>query len=175
MAIYIYECGQGHVTERILPISQHRDAIRCPECKKTAKQVFKPTANAQLHKPIVVFQNAAGETCYPGDANDPVPAGYERRELRTIREIESFEREERRKGTAEHQRVIEAEEQYFGAIRDKERGDLRQAMQGWSPLMRDAARAAMEKTDNRRRRRAEGGVMVHILHFDQSNRAARER
>ncbi len=176
MPIYCYDCGK-HYFEKTLSVSKRKDSLRCEfaGCKRKAEQVFKPTHNACFKKPIVVFRNASGEIAYPGDPTDPAPKGYERQELRTIREVESFEREvgSRERGKAE--KFAEAENQFFEVRRKQNRSDLRMAMQSWSPLMRAAAEQAMRKTDERPRKQIDGGVLVHVLHYDNSNRAAREK
>lgn len=176
MPLYCYDCGK-HYFEKLLTVSKRKDSFPCEakRCRRKAEQVFKPTHNSTFAKPIVVFRNAKGEVAYPGDPTDPAPKGYERQELRTIREIESFEREIGSKERGRAEKFAEAENAFFESRRKQNRSDLRMAMQSWSPIMRAAAEQAMRKTDERQKRVADGGVRVHILHFDQSNRAARER
>lgn len=38
MARYVYECPNGHVSERFMPICDRKDRIRCGTCKKLAYQ-----------------------------------------------------------------------------------------------------------------------------------------
>lgn len=43
MPIYVYECPEGHETERVLSIKNHTTAVKCShkDCFKPAKQVIR--------------------------------------------------------------------------------------------------------------------------------------
>lgn len=43
MPKYTYECKAGHVTDRMFKISEMKQSIKCPECKKKASKVLTPT------------------------------------------------------------------------------------------------------------------------------------
>jgi hypothetical protein len=42
---------------------------------------------------VVVFKDASGKIRYPARNDAPTPAGYERVQLRSLREVEKFERQ----------------------------------------------------------------------------------
>jgi hypothetical protein len=98
--------------------------------------------------------------------------GFVKKELRTIREVEQFERQMNAKIRSETDQHRENEERHYQEARAKLRGELRQAMQHFSNFGRDFARVAMERTDSRKRKTNDPGFHVQILHFDQSNREA---
>jgi hypothetical protein len=100
-------------------------------------------------KATVVYQNAAGETLFVGDAERPfaeypVPEGYQRVEI-PPHEIRKFEKEMNRRIKAEHDRDQEVEsammEGAFSVLRESLMGD----MKGMDSFHRDLAEYALEQ------------------------------
>lgn len=173
--IYHYSCEEHGLFELILPLSKWDDRMPCPkpECGKISEQVVLPAGSAgEFSEPIVIHVAADGAIRFPGRGDATVPAGFERRELRTIRQIESFERQMNTRLRSESDRHNSREERYFGEIRAHLRGELRQRMQGMSEQGREFARLAMKLNDARCRKPTECGFHLEILNFDQSNREA---
>lgn len=173
MAVYVYECPKHGRFELTLPLSKWDDKKSCPKkgCGLTGEQILVPNDSSRhFTDPVVVHVAADGSYRFPGSSNARVPKGFEKRELRTIREIESFEREVNCKLHVESRQHQENEERFFSEMRAQLRSDLRQRMQGMSRYGRDLARLAMALNDDRRSRALEPGFHLQILHFDQTNR-----
>jgi hypothetical protein len=104
------------------------------------------------------------------NAHARVPEGFERVELRTLSEIESFERKMNKKFSSEAAQHNDSEEVFFGKMKDKARSDLRQAMQQMSPAGRAFAEFAIAFNNQRPRKTSEVGFHLNILHYDSANR-----
>jgi hypothetical protein len=136
-------------------------------------QILLPNDSSRhFSDPVVVHVSADGAYRFPGSSNARVPKGFEKRELRTIREIEKFERDVNCKVHAEARQHQEKEQQQVAEIRAHLRGELRQRMQSMSQLGRDFANLAMMLNDQRRSKPTDPGFHVQVLHYDQSNREA---
>ena len=143
----------------------------CPTCKKPSEQVHLPGVTlAEFKTPIVVHVAADGAVRFPASTDAPVPKGFEKKELRSIREIEQFERRVNLHLRAEAEQHAENEERHYSAVRESNRSDLRQRMQGMSQFGKDFARFAMEQNNNRKRKPLDVGFFTEILHMDRSNR-----
>lgn len=121
-------------------------------------------------KPVVVFRNAKGEFSFPGRAEDPAPKGYERVELKTMREIHSLERTVNSQQKHEWERGREAERAAYAEKQSTLRSELRQQMQRMTPMGRDFAQAAMRRNDERPTEKFDPGFLVQVAHYDQSSR-----
>jgi hypothetical protein len=173
MPTYSYECEKHGMFELILPLSKWDDRKPCPTkgCKRMGEQVVLPNdASRHFANPVVVHVSSDGSYRFPMSANAPVPKGFEKKELRTIREIESLERSVNKKLHSESRQHQENEERRFSQLRSDLRGDLRQRMQSMSERGRDFARLAMQLNDQRRSKSTEVDFHTEILHMDQSNR-----
>jgi hypothetical protein len=173
--VYHYDCPEHGLFELILPLSEWDDKKACPQkdCGKIGEQVVLPArSSGEFSVPIVVHVAADGAIRFPGRGDARVPEGFERRELRTIREIEHFERQMNARLRSESDRHNSNEERHFSEIKAQQRSELRQRMQGMSEQGRDFARFAMRLNDSRKRKQTECGFHVEVLHFDQSNREA---
>ena len=74
------------------------DATRsCPKCSAPMEQVWWRTRQRPGDwddaSAVLVFQNQAGDIRYPGQNTARCPDGYEPVRLRSLRAVESFERE----------------------------------------------------------------------------------
>lgn len=175
MPTYLYDCPEHGVFELTLPLREWDDKKSCPKdgCGKISEQILVPSGSAgEFSEPIVVHVAADGAVRFPGRSDAKVPKGFERRELRTIRQIENFERQMNTRLHAEADQHHSNEERHFGEIKAQQRSDLRQKMQGMSDQGREFARLAMKMNDARRRKTNECGFHIEILHFDRSNREA---
>lgn len=80
-------------------ICEEEAILECPHCHAALEQVWwKRTVsrNAQWddNTSVMVFKDAAtGKVRYPGRHDAKMPAGYERVYLRSLREVESFEKQ----------------------------------------------------------------------------------
>jgi hypothetical protein len=173
--LYTYECPEHGPFELSLPLNKWDDKMPCPKgnCGKISEQVLLPSRTpGQFSDPVVIHVAADGSVRFPGRSDARVPKGFERRELRTIRDIERFEHDTNVRLSAEADQHNSNEQRFFGELRAQQRSDLRQRMQNMSSQGRDFARFAMKKNDERRGKRTECGFHLEILHFDQSNREA---
>lgn len=167
--IYVYECEKHGDFELILPLRKWDDHKPCPKCKKSSQQVHRPQAGRnEFVNPIVVHVAADGAVRFPGRADARLPKGFARRELKTIREVERFERQMNTKLRDEAEQHNQREHEHFEAIRKRNRSELRQAMQRMSPLGRDFAQLAMRINDERKRKSSEVGFHCVILHNDSA-------
>jgi hypothetical protein len=168
--LYSYECADHGIFELSLPLRKWSDRKPCPRCKKISEQVLLPTrARGEFAEPVVIHVSSDGQNFrFPGASDAKVPNGFVKKELRTIREIESFERQMNAKLRSDADRHHENEERAFSEIRARLRSELRTAMQRFSPMGRDFAEMAMRVNDERRRKPTDCGFHVMILHDDSS-------
>lgn len=173
MPTYSYECPAHGYFEISCRLADWNDRQPCPKksCKEIGEQVVLPSdASRHFCEPVVVHFAADGTYRFPGAANARVPKGFQKRELRTIREIESFERDVNCKLHAEARQHQENEERYYSDVRSQLRSELRMRMQSMSRQGRDFARVVMALNDQRRSKPTDPGFHTQILHFDQTNR-----
>lgn len=131
----------------------------CPSCNGTIRIGSYPfcphgmtgRGDAQRIDPVVLHYNpTTHEYRYPGHASARMPDGFVKQECRTFAEIDSATRKmnaiERRKVD----RQVCLEQARIEHIERQNRGDLRMAMQGMPPLMRDLAQLAIDRNNARR-------------------------
>jgi len=89
----------GH-EERDRYVETQPDCLRvdfCNECKGICEEIWwpRPRKNAQWsdRDAVVVFRDAGGKLRYPGRNDVPTPKGYERLVMRSLREVEAFEKQ----------------------------------------------------------------------------------
>jgi hypothetical protein len=186
MPKYTFLCPVHGEFEVTVPISDHKDHWPCPwngdtevggikiltlSCKETTEQTYTPSRPKDWAiKPIVVHVGEGGAFRFPAHENAPVPKGFNRVELKSISEIESFERKANQRLTAEASIHLEREEQHFAKLQEKLRSELRQRMQTMSPFGRDFAQFVIDQNNKRGRKKSDVGFHVDILHNDSSNR-----
>jgi phage FluMu protein Com len=125
---------------------------------------------AQPTEPTVVHLNAAGEVRFPGRSDAPLPPGFEKVELRTIRERDRFERSINARENGKYAIYMENRERVYAEVERQNRSDLRARMTNMSNLGRDFARVAMERSNNKPRPRFDAGFMIEANHMNASNR-----
>lgn len=174
MPVYEYICAKGHTFEIRCRLAEWTDIRPCNQegCAEIAEQFISPSGSDNEVPPIVIHVDSEGHVRFPGASDARVPEGFEKRELRTIRQIEAFERDMNCRLRSEARQHQENEERYFSQVRSQLRGELRQRMQQMSEAGKSFARLAMALNDQRRSKSTETGFHVEILHFDQSNREA---
>ncbi|MDE2101405.1 MAG: hypothetical protein KGL39_29425 [Patescibacteria group bacterium] len=125
-----------------------------------------------LASPIVVHVSADGSTRFPASTDAPIPPGFEKQELRTIREIEALERRVNREQQGEHERHLAREYATVGAQVEARHKELLHDMRNMSPRGRALAEAAMALTARKlaARPQFQAGFHVEALHYDASNR-----
>lgn len=106
--MYDFECPDGHVTEHFL--SKFTERVRCgflidcgtmgvEPCRREGENrpSFWYSSNvprlAQSFNPVVIHRDAAGNVRFPGNANAPVPEGFQKVELATVAQVRAFEKE----------------------------------------------------------------------------------
>jgi len=104
----------------------------------------------------------------------PVPAGYERKELRTFAEADHALK---RVNAAERRKIEQRMEAECAQIEANEKinhGALRMQMQQMSPAGRAFARLAMARAEQKRPRTFDANVYLDVRERDASNREAFE-
>ena len=173
MPTYTYECPKDGTFELTLPLRKWDDHKRCPKCKEMSEQVLIPSrGDAHFEVPIVVHVDASGKFSFPAHQDAPVREGYEKKELRSIREVEAFERKVNARLSRESAEHNAREEALLSSVLDKNRKELRTAMERMSPAGRTFAEFAIRMNNERKRKTSEVGFHTVILHFDESNRDA---
>lgn len=184
--VYSYECLQcGQSQAAYVP--------SCPECKGTMSACYESPAlrkqereikgwmggvrhrsSAQAFEPVVYHITKDGHVSWPANTHAPVRPGYERREARTLREMDQVTKRVNRQELDKAEEHQHREEIRIAAQHAEFRPELRQKMQRMSPQGRAIARIAMERNDARRPQLIQPGVHLEIREFDRSNREAYE-
>jgi len=135
-----------------------------------------PTRTAQPFAPVVLFRDPTapeGQYRTPGWNDEPTPAGFERVEIRNIREWENVTKQMSAHGRREAEAAHYERQRAIDIVRKEQRDELRSQMRHWSGEARELAEHALAKSENRPRRKAPTGeVISHALEFDSSNREA---
>lgn len=145
------------------------------KCKAHAQRVF--TLPGQLaprdaagFRSFLVDQAADGTYSHPAHPSAPIPAGFVRKELRTVAEIRSFERDVNARDKAQWERAREREDEGYAQAERMRRSTFFQQMQKMSAAGRDLARVAIDHNNNRPRRRFRDHTYVEAFSKDSSNR-----
>ena len=73
------------------------ETVECVDCHATMEQIWwsRPRKQAQWgdNDAVLVFQDKEGKIRYPGRHDAKLPDGYERVYLRSLKEVDRFERE----------------------------------------------------------------------------------
>lgn len=192
MPLYEYECTDDAchwIFEQVRRISEREDPPPCPKCAAPTARIYLPSrlyANACNIDPVVVHRAADGTYKMPGRSDAPVTAGYERVELRSIRDIERFEREVNTQHTSLIGRRVEHEQARFEANQAVRRARLRHAItHGFTMKDSDGktvtfgpmsargrlfAEQALKRGESFTVQSYEPGFRVDILHHDAHNR-----
>jgi len=129
------------------------------------------TDPAQRFDPVLVFRDPkTGEYRFPGRNDAPTPKGYVREELRTISDVRQFERRWNQIERGRADAAVSREQARRQAVQEQLRPDLYRAMQSMPAIMRDFARAAIER-GNARPSTKDPGCHVSAFSDDRSTRA----
>lgn len=147
-----------------------------------------PSRNAQPFDPVTLFRDPTapeGEYRTPGWNDEPTPAGFERVEIRNVREWEAVTRRMSARGRQEAERAYNERQQAIDIVKKELRADLREQMEKWRlsdvpPEYAEQAAAtlkfaeyALEQSERKRPRPMPSGEVVsHALEYDSSNREA---
>jgi hypothetical protein len=135
-----------------------------------------PSRSAQPFEPVVLFRDPTapeGQYRTPGWSDEPTPAGFERVEIRSIREWEGITRQMSAHGRREAEAAYYERQQAIDKVRSEQRAELRREMKHWDGPLREFAAHALERSENKQRRPVPTGeVVAHALEYDSSNREA---
>lgn len=151
MPRYDFACPAGHFTEQFFLLAEYRDEIPCPRCGDTATRqyTFSNSHDGEFSEPIVVHRDAQGNYRIPGASDAVAPAGFERVELRTMREVRRVQQDI---GQQEHRKFEDIRARRREASLEQERERRAElATQLKSNLGREFFRIAVEAANHRRR------------------------
>jgi putative FmdB family regulatory protein len=170
MPTYSFDCDKHGVFDLTLPLRKWAEKKKCPKCGKQSLQVLLPSVGRGVfQEPIVVHVDSTGRVRFPGRRDAKLKKGYERRELKSIREVERFERQMNIKFKAEAEQHNENEDRIYQEAVNKNRRELRSAMEHMSPAGLAFAKFAINQNNMRKRKSSEVGFHVRILHYDSAN------
>ncbi len=135
-----------------------------------------PTRNAQPFDPVVLFRDPTapeGEYRTPGWNDEATPAGFERVEIRSIREWEQVTKQMSAAGRRKAEEAYYDRREAIGKVKAELHAELRREMQHFDGPMREFAAAALERSEARKGRPMPSGeVVAQALEYDSSNREA---
>lgn len=174
MPLYDHRCPEGHLFEVFGKFEAKTIPCRVDDCALPAERILVSLSGvgeyrAQSIEPVVVHQAKDGTYRLPGAADAHVPDGYQKVELRTIPEIQRFERAMNTQLRVEAEQVHERRHGITEAELKERHAALRQEMAHMTPFGRDFARLAIERANHGRVRNTDPGFYVEALHFNQSN------
>jgi hypothetical protein len=162
----IYQCGScAHEGTYIF---RRNGKISCAKCG--ARLEFTRESTAQAFDPIVIHVDSQGNKRFPASPDAPVPPGFEKRELRTVREVREFERTVNREERQRWDETKIREEMTFDPQRRERHRELRSEMQHMTPFGRAFAEYAMQQTNGKSRGNYDPQFRVDIFSTDASNR-----
>jgi hypothetical protein len=178
MAVIDVRCTAGHLEEVYRPAEDWPATPPCPhdDCGAPTEQVHLPPHVRWRPDPVVVFRAPDGSFRFPGDTNGPGVGkydrmGYERIEVRSATEMRSLERRMNAQERSTASRVFERQQQAMEASVAERRRDLFDAMGHMSTFGREAARAAIARSESRRRRGvSDAGLYSEVYAWNRSNR-----
>lgn len=145
-----YQCPIGHEFQALVETSRLAEKQSCKEtgCKELAEH-SRIAKYREAMKATVIYRNAAGETLYVGNSEqpfgeNPVPEGYERVEI-PPHEIRKFEREVNREMKREHEREKEVESAVMEGAFSVLRESLQRDMKGMDTFHRELAQEALDQ------------------------------
>lgn len=136
-----------------------------------------PGGHGSIHRmrvqgfdPVVIHRDAQGNIRYPAHSEAPVPAGFQKVELRTVAEVRRFESEVNMVERVKADQSLSQRERAFSEKQAEARRDLRSRMAHMSEFGKDFARHAMENTNQRRPKSRDVGFHVDVFSNNSSNR-----
>ena len=130
--------------------------------------------DAQPFDPVTLFRDPTapeGQYRVPGWNDEKPPAGYEKVEIKTIREWEAVTRQMSVHGRRVAEEAYHEKQQAIDKVRAEQRAELRNEMRHWHGEARAFAEAALARSEARKPRpMPTGEVISHALEYDSSNR-----
>jgi hypothetical protein len=161
----LYQCGA--CAHEGTYIYRRNGKISCAKCG--ARLEFSYETTAQAFDPIVIHVDSQGNKRFPASPDAPVPPGFEKRELRTVREVREFERTVNREERQRWDETRIREEMTFDPQRRERHRELRSEMQHMTPFGRAFAEYAMQQTNGKTRGSFDAGFRVSVFSDDRSN------
>jgi hypothetical protein len=121
--MFDFECPQGHHTEHFLP--KFTERVQCGhnptgQYACTEEGEYRPSfwysssvQTAQRFSPVVIHRDEHGNVRFPGNANAPVPEGFQKVELATIHDVRKFEAEINKQDTIKSEKFREARAKFL--------------------------------------------------------------
>lgn len=129
------------------------------------------SGNAQGFDPVVVhFNPKTGKYRCPGSTDAKMPPGFVKQELRTVAEVRKWQKAEERNQQKVIDERVGRDNMRRDMIEQRNRPELRQAMQHMSEFGRDLARIAMNKSNATRTKTYAPGVFIDAFENNRSNR-----
>ena len=173
MPLYDFTCEKGHLFEHFLPLDRYRECPPCPieGCGAPTERAYLPQGHDAhaFANPVVVYQAPDGSYRFPGATQGRMARqydqqGYRRVECHNAAEVRQLERSV---NARERTRFHEATERQQRRVEDTEherRQQFHHEMSRMSNLGRDVARAAIDRTNAKRKARSDdAGFRVDAL------------
>lgn len=127
---------------------------------------------AAAFKPTVVFVNSKGEYRFPPSSNSRPPAGFQRKELTTLREADSFIREVNMRERLKAEENAYNEKRFWSKVHSGNAEQLKERAKGFqTEEIRRYAERAIEKLRNYQGPRvADPNFYIEPIAYDSSNR-----
>lgn len=178
IADYVCAACETHI-EHFFHHPLHQLPCEAEGCSGIMVRTFEPSITlkrrrtlAQAFSPVVIHRDVNGNIRFPGHPDAPIPDGFQKVELRTVREVRALEREMNVRERARFEEAQYREEQAFSAEQRERRAELRQMMRHMTPAGRALAEEAMRQNDERPRKSYDPNFHVEAFSQDSSNREA---
>ena len=74
MPLYEFRCGEGHLSEALLPMSSTTRDRQCPECDNTAKRLVSAPAVRSLNPTLTNAIDSANRSAYEPQVHSSLPS-----------------------------------------------------------------------------------------------------
>ena len=132
--------------------------------------------DAQPFEPCVLFRDPTapeGQYRVPGWNDEAPPPGYEKVEIKTIKQWQAITRQMSAHGRREAEKAYYERQEAIDKVKSEMRADLRREMRHWDGPAREFAEAALARSEaHKPRTMPTGEVISHALEYDSSNREA---
>jgi hypothetical protein len=164
-----FQCKREHITRSWQWSNIYSIPCQTKGCRLKSHRLLSSAQKLSSER-TVYYKSPSGEVFIPGDhTSRRIPKNYTRHEINTFRDRDRFYKEMNLSERITHEQLSEAEEIVMGDMRSQERSDLYHEMQGFSQFGRDAAMAAIRKSNNRTKTYEPRGYLVGWEH-DRGNR-----
>lgn len=176
MPLYDFKCQNadcGAINEIALTMAERENPGTCRTCFGNLQRIFLSRQEAaQRFDPVVVHYNpTTKQYSFPGHANAPVRAGYERQEIRTLAEVNAFERQRNQAERGRAERVTEDRLRRIEHSEKSRRSEIYAKLgNNISNFGREVMRLSAEQRNARRPKTQDPGFHIDAFHYDKSNR-----